>query len=198
MLSPLFTWRSAISDPSHDLPSTARHVALALSLHMNERGGSCFPAISTLAGETNLDDRTVQRAIRRLEADRWLVVAAKGGMKNGSRVANTYRAVFPDGILRQEDGEEVVDLTGRGRVRVGVAQRRPKTIAGVAEMHLRGGRAPGKVVIEGDKYKRPFVNATSEREPLNTLPPREERVDPEVVRAYFKELAQRGAAGGYS
>jgi len=38
--SPLFTWRSAIAE-SH-LPPTTKLVAVMLSLHMNERGGSCF------------------------------------------------------------------------------------------------------------------------------------------------------------
>ena len=40
-LSPLFTWRSALADS--DLEPPTRHVGLAISLYMNERGGSAFP-----------------------------------------------------------------------------------------------------------------------------------------------------------
>lgn len=69
-LSPLFTWRSAICES--DLPSTSRHVALVLSLHMSERGDSCFPSMRTLADETGYSRRTVQTHIQRLCDDGWL------------------------------------------------------------------------------------------------------------------------------
>lgn len=72
-LSALFTWRSAICDS--ELPSTSRHVALTLSLHMSERGDSCFPSVRRLADETGLSRRTVQRHLKELVEAGWLVQA---------------------------------------------------------------------------------------------------------------------------
>jgi hypothetical protein len=72
-LRPLFTWRSAIVES--DLPPTARHVALTLALHMNERGGSCFPSQATLASETGLHPRTVKRSLQAGWSAGWSVAA---------------------------------------------------------------------------------------------------------------------------
>jgi hypothetical protein len=74
-MSPLFTWRSAIV--TSDLPPQVRLVALALSLHMNERGGSCFPSQKTLAAETGLGDRQVRRHISTLRKSQWLMISYK-------------------------------------------------------------------------------------------------------------------------
>lgn len=106
-LSPLFTWRSAIASPECALSSTARLVALTLSLHMNERGASCFPSVATLAKETGLSDRSVQKSIALLEADGWLEVKQGGSPRGGRRAANTYRAAFPESYLNEagEAGE---------------------------------------------------------------------------------------------
>lgn len=120
-LSPLFTWRSAISSPDHDLPQLVRHVALVLSQHMNERGASCFPSIATVAGEVGCSDRAVQKAIGCLKEAGWLIVNV-GGMRGGKRVTSTYQATFPESILELQEtdagGVNVVHLSGRGRVNV--------------------------------------------------------------------------------
>lgn len=91
-LSPLFTWRSAVCDS--DLPPTARHVALTLSLHMNERGGSCFPSREELARETGLSVRTVDKAIRTLEDAGWLHVE-RPARQRGRGHPNRYTARVP-------------------------------------------------------------------------------------------------------
>ena len=94
-LSPLFTWRSAICES--DLPATAKHVALTISLYMNERGGSAFPGGSRLARDTSLDLRTVKRALALLEAEGWLTVVHRGScVRGGRRTANEYAASQPD------------------------------------------------------------------------------------------------------
>lgn len=90
ILSPLFTWRSAIVDS--ELPATVRHVALTLSLHMNERGGSAFPAIRTLGRETGRGTSTVTAALRTLEAAGWLLVERGGGRGHPNR----YTATVPE------------------------------------------------------------------------------------------------------
>jgi hypothetical protein len=91
-LSPLFTWRSVICDS--ELPASVRHVALVLSLHMSERGDSCFPRIDTLAGESGLTLRTVADNLKRLEKDGYLTREFdRRGKGRGTKVE--YRATFP-------------------------------------------------------------------------------------------------------
>ena len=92
-LSPLFTWRSAICETG--LPAGTRHVALVLSLHMNERGGSCFPSIATLTKETGKGQTSVVDALRQLEAEGWLGV--KHPEVTGRGKKNEYSALFPEG-----------------------------------------------------------------------------------------------------
>lgn len=89
-LSPLFTWRGAIADSG--LPATTRHVALTLSLHMNERGGSAFPSHATLARESGLSDRAVGEHLRKLRDEGWLSVVSCLGK------VNTYSAIVPDDL----------------------------------------------------------------------------------------------------
>jgi hypothetical protein len=91
-LSPLFSWRGSICDS--DLTPTQRHVALTLSLHMNERGGSCFPSIETLQHETGLSYDGTRRALRVLSDRGWLIrqMTHRGGDR-GTRVE--YVATVP-------------------------------------------------------------------------------------------------------
>lgn len=68
--APLFAWRAAIV--ASTLASTARHVALTLSLHMDGDGGSCWPSVPTIAAETGLREETVRRHLAGLVAGGWL------------------------------------------------------------------------------------------------------------------------------
>ena len=88
-IKPLFSWRGAICDS--DLPPITRLVALTLSLHMNERGGSCFPSVTTLQRETGLSRNAVLKALRSLETAGWLTV------KRTARRVNVYTATVPPG-----------------------------------------------------------------------------------------------------
>lgn len=90
---PLFTWRSAICDS--DLPPTTRLVALTLSLHMNERGGSCFPSAAQLAQETGLGVSTVREHRKTLERTGWLACVERGGIRGKARRASAYEATTP-------------------------------------------------------------------------------------------------------
>ena len=97
-LSPLFSWRGAISSPESGLEPTSRHVALALSLHMNERGGSCFPSLDTLAAETGYHVDTVKKHLRVLATGGWITKVTRSmGVGRGSR--NDYQATTPDGVV---------------------------------------------------------------------------------------------------
>lgn len=93
-LSPLFSWRGSICDS--DLPPTSRHVALTLSLHMSERGDSCWPSQTTLAKETGLNPETVKDHLRRLNETGWLLKKVERSKDRcGTKVY--YEAVVPRG-----------------------------------------------------------------------------------------------------
>ncbi len=93
-LAPLFTWRSAIAES--DLPSTTRHVALALSIYMNERGGSAHPGPTRLASDTGLHVSTVKEKLAELETKGWLKCISRGGIRGERKQANVYVASQPD------------------------------------------------------------------------------------------------------
>lgn len=100
-LAPLFSWRAALSDSG--LPPTSRHVALALSLYMNERGGSAFPSAGRLSHDTGLSERAVRQHLGGLRDAGWLVLREQGGLKGETRRANRYEACVP---LQQIQGLE--------------------------------------------------------------------------------------------
>jgi hypothetical protein len=105
-LSPLFSWRGAIV--LSDLPSQTRLVALVLSLHMNERGGSCFPTQRTLATESGLSPRQVRRHLKVLAEHQWLTIDNRPS-KTGLR--SFYTAEVPlSGYLPRPDPADVDDL----------------------------------------------------------------------------------------
>lgn len=107
-LKPLLTWRGAIA--GSDLESTTRLVAWGLSLHMSERGDSCFPSVNTIARETALDPRTVQRHLRLLRDAGWLAIKAGGGRGK----SNTYEARIPPETTAEEQGLSVGDSSNGG------------------------------------------------------------------------------------
>jgi len=92
-LSPLFTWRTAVKDS--DLPSSAKHVALNLSLYMSEAGTSAFPGLRAQAADCSLGKDTVIKALRLLEEQGWLRRTAIGGGR-GHRAQ--YEATVPETV----------------------------------------------------------------------------------------------------
>lgn len=109
-ISPLFTWRSTICDSG--LPPTTRLVLLTLSLHMNERGGSCFPGTRLLADETGLARKTVMEHLRIAADAGYLAVEKQGtGPGNPSRYSTAWPSTGnPDGPV-----DEPVTLTDDDR-----------------------------------------------------------------------------------
>jgi hypothetical protein len=75
--------------------------------HMNGTTGRCDPAIATLAEETGLQERSVQRAIRELEQSGWWHVAGRSGAGRGH--TNSYRPNF-------EKGDRNVTFSGAEKV----------------------------------------------------------------------------------
>jgi DNA-binding transcriptional MocR family regulator len=100
-LSPLFGWRGEVA--TSDLPSTTRLVALTLSLHMNELGGSAFPGVRLLARETGLDRKTVMRHLHELEKRGYLTVLRRGDAPGR---ASQYEATLPGDRSHNSTGTE--------------------------------------------------------------------------------------------
>jgi DNA-binding MarR family transcriptional regulator len=113
-LSPLFTWRTAITES--DLRPTSRHVALTLSLYMGEKGDHAWPAVTTLAEDTGLDRRTVQRALRELQDSGWLAVRIGGG-----HATSRYVGLIPEGRHRTAPAESAASEAADDRPGGGVA-----------------------------------------------------------------------------
>lgn len=107
-LSPLFTWRGAICD-SITLPPTARLVALVVSLHMNERGGSAFPGAALLSAETGLSERAVRDHLKLLVQEGWLQLVERGGLRGERRRANAYQATIPPHVQPTPAGDAGVE-----------------------------------------------------------------------------------------
>lgn len=97
-----YTWRSSISDS--DLPSTARHVALAMSLYLNERTTTAYPGQARLARDTGLTERCVREHLGVLVKAGFLAIKEQGGLKGEKRHATVYEIRTPEPVLpMQED-----------------------------------------------------------------------------------------------
>lgn len=95
-LAPVISWRTALIDGISC--STCKLVALALSLYMNERGGSAFPSVRTLAADCSLSESTIREHLNgHLHAQGWLVLVKRGGLKGEHRQANEWQASDPTG-----------------------------------------------------------------------------------------------------
>lgn len=103
VLKPLFGWRSALVDSG--LSAAEKHVALTLSLHMSERGESCFPKLTTLARETSRGRSTIAAALAGLEANGWLKVERDPGK------SNRYTAKLP---VQPQDWHTTLDPSSLG------------------------------------------------------------------------------------
>lgn len=95
MLSPLFSWRGAICSKFSGLPPALRLTALVLSLHMNEKGGSAFPSLQTLADEAGISRRQMIRNLQDLVDRKWLK-AEKRKLE-----PTVYSTRFPGGFRSQ-------------------------------------------------------------------------------------------------
>ena len=95
-LAPVITWRTTLVTTVDC--STCKLVGLVLSLYMNERGGSAFPSIPTLADDSSLSERAVRKHLNEhLHAQGWLTLIERGGLKDGHARANHWQASTPAG-----------------------------------------------------------------------------------------------------
>ena len=68
-----------------------RDVAVYMYLkHRANAEGRCWPSVRTIAKDLSLSRATVQRALRELQQDGWIVVEPRW-RENGSCTSNSYR-----------------------------------------------------------------------------------------------------------
>lgn len=148
-LSPLFTWRSAVAS-RFGPKATTRHVLLTLSLHMNERGGSCFPATTTLADETGLSRRAVEEHIRLAEETGW-IRRKEVGLSGQRWRRKSYTASVPEAArkgLREERDRDETEEKGAERGSIPSSEK-PAKVGNLATKGWEG--RSQEVVIEDVK-----------------------------------------------
>lgn len=97
MLSPLLSWRGAVCSGGSGLTPAQRLIALVVSLHMNERGGSAFPSLKRLERESGYDRRHVIRLLQGLVKAGWLTATKR------ERQPTFYQAQIPPTWRSDED-----------------------------------------------------------------------------------------------
>ncbi|MCI1227649.1 helix-turn-helix domain-containing protein [Kerstersia gyiorum] len=99
---------------------------LLVLVKMTDSKGGCFPSIRLLAEQCCVSERTVQRTLKRFEANGWLKIEARWRDKNAGQTSNSYQLlVEPSENKRSEnDPYPPVNLSPSPRqiVRGGVTQ----------------------------------------------------------------------------
>lgn len=165
-MRPLMSWRKAIS--VSDLEPTTRHVALTLSLHMNESGGSCFPSQKTLAAETGLARSTVNSHLGKLLDAGFLMIGHRRRESDGRQSSNEYQAAIPEHLF------ELMEVESRGGTKT--VWLKPRVLE--TDTDLRGSKtltcASGghqEDAIEDAIEDDPRESPLTETEPAPVFPP---------------------------
>lgn len=91
---PIVKWRNAVLGPDGPQSPTTRALLLALSHHMNDQGGSCFPSYTLLARETLLSKRVIIRHMKLAYVEKWFERTAGMGYASGWK-RYEYQATVP-------------------------------------------------------------------------------------------------------
>ncbi len=118
-------WKHGPSSPTDNI------VLLALAEHADDKG-LCWPSVSTLASRTRFAKRTVQYALRSLEAQRF--ITTKEWFRKGVQVSNRYQLHLSDEF---DLWDSRVAAGGVQEVHPGGARR---DTPGVQEVHPGGAR----------------------------------------------------------
>ncbi|MCH4271782.1 MAG: helix-turn-helix domain-containing protein, partial [Kerstersia gyiorum] len=77
---------------------------LLVLVKMTDSKGGCFPSIRLLAEQCCVSERTVQRTLKRFEANGWLKIEARWRDKNAGQTSNSYQLlVEPSENKRSEN-----------------------------------------------------------------------------------------------
>ncbi|MGH3450223.1 MAG: helix-turn-helix domain-containing protein [Haloechinothrix sp.] len=87
-----------------DAAGTELLMLLAIADHADDDGTNAWPSRTTLAAKTRLDERTVRRVIKRLEAAGQLRVQRGHGRSNSNRYIVVMANANGDGVHRREMG----------------------------------------------------------------------------------------------
>jgi predicted transcriptional regulator len=75
------------------LPSSEKQVLGSLARHAHNDGSEARPCVQTIMRETGLSERTVQRALRKLETRGWIADANPDKGKKGGKKPVNYRLI---------------------------------------------------------------------------------------------------------
>lgn len=95
-LRPLFTWRSLVASKFGPENPTTRQILIFLSLHMSEKGDSCFPSTRTLAEETGLAHRSIVTHLAEAERTGWIGKRERKTSGQGWRRMEYFAVIPPD------------------------------------------------------------------------------------------------------
>jgi hypothetical protein len=146
----LFPWRKEIA--ASGLTSTQRLICHTLALHMDTKGGSCFPSTPLLASESGCSKRTVEIALAAIEAAGFIRRERGGGRGRGDK--STYQASVPERAKQVrsfaiEMGEADSPIIGsKGR----------RTFAGRANLTTQKGEADSPEEVRRTTGGRPTVD----------------------------------------
>lgn len=168
-------------------------VAVAIWLHVNRGSGKAWPSISTIARETALHDRTVYRALERLEGRGHLLIDHRGGRSN----CNDYR-------LNLDDSQTTVNGDNFDRVKLSGNGDHP-----VTEILTASSSNPDNLVTETLTASSPEPLNEPFTEPLNELtslslgdsdPEREssQQAKKEKKQADSRKSKQESGAAGFA
>lgn len=136
----LFRWRDAVRTDQGP-PATTRYVLIALSLHADPKGGSCYPSTRRLATETGLSRRSVEEHLRRAENLGWITRSHRGPDRGQAWKLMAYTLTVPnvghDGSQPEAEGGEA----GSPRQGPKVEQDVPHVGAEGGEPHAEGGES---------------------------------------------------------
>lgn len=116
----IFRWRASLLAPGGP-PPLRRYVLLALSLHGDAAGGSCYPSGRRLAQDTGLSRPTIIKHLRAAVREGWIERYARGHGGRGWRRYG-YRLTLPTGagvVNEVYHAGEVVTHVDHARARGG-------------------------------------------------------------------------------
>jgi hypothetical protein len=105
-------WREAVW--ASDLTANQKLVAQAISQYTDRDGSSAWPAVPTLAADTSLSDRTVQRSLESLVELGWLRIERRAAQHRPTTYGLVPRGDTGSGLRRRPG---VTQTTPRGDTR---------------------------------------------------------------------------------
>lgn len=180
----------------HGLNSTQKLILLKMGDCAWDDGSNAYPAVDTIAEETCLDSRTIQRNLRMLEAEGWITVQEEATHDFPTKYRIALEMI--EGKLREgatpplQDQDEVTPTSRGGN---GSDEGGRKVQAGVAENPNGDGTVPPKPSVNpSDKPSEESLESSPKPNKANSKPKRPQRVEMDRIRKLaedtFSELTE--------